>query len=274
MPMNQSAFGRADGTALAKPSPLAGFTSANQPAFPPDIAALAHANWAPRPGAPALPNNKIINAKGVPGTLGCFARTRHDERLVVVSSWHVLFGGGAREGDPVWLVDEPHGARRYERAADAWFGRIGTLRYGGDDFHVDCGIATWLHRCEPSPAAGTVHAVALPPVIARPDAVGPGELVTKTGAATGTTTGVIIDAEFCSVAETDGRAFKTSRQLLIRSIDDGPFSRDGDSGALVVNRRNEGIGLLWGVAPRGEGVACHLAAAFYALDLKFPEARA
>jgi hypothetical protein len=112
MPMAQSAFGQADGIALAKPSRLAGFTSANLPAHPLGIAAVADAKSAPRPGTPAISNNKIINAKGIPGTLGCFARTRHDARLVVVSSWHVLFGCGARESDPVWLLDEPHGARR------------------------------------------------------------------------------------------------------------------------------------------------------------------
>jgi hypothetical protein len=268
MSMNQSAFGQADGIALAKPSRLAGFTSANQPARPLDIAAVADAKSAPRPGTPAIPNKKIINSKGVPGTLGCFARTRRDGRLVMLSNWHVLFGGGAREGDPVWVLDERHGARRYERAADAWFGRIGTLRYGGDDFHVDCGIATWADH------SGTTQAAALPAVIARPDALSPGDIVIKSDAATGITTGVVIDAEFCSVVETDGRAFKTPRQLLIRSLDDGPFAREGDSGALVVNRQNEGIGLLWGVTPRGEGVACHLAAAFYALDLNFPEVRA
>ena len=264
MLMNQSAFGHADSTALAKRLPSPACMSAERTAPPPDIAAGAHANSATRPGTPATPN-KIINAKGVPGTLGCLARTRHDGRLVVVSSWHVLFGGGARESDPVWLLDELDGARRYERAADTWFGRMGTLRYGGDDFHVDCAIASWL---------GPLAAPALPPAISLPGAIRRGERVTKTGAATGTTAGVIIDAEFSSVAQTDGRCFKTPRQILIRSLEDEPFSRERNSGALVVNSRNEAVGLLWGVTSRGEGVACHLAAAFYALDLVFPEVRA
>ena len=215
---------------------------------------------------------KVVNAKGVPGTLGCLARTRREGRLVLVSSWHVLFGGGAQEGAPVWLLEEPRGARRYERAADAWYGNIGTLRYGGQDFHVDCAIATCVHRSEPWPGAA-LRAAALPPTIARPDAVSPGDLVTKTGAATGTTAGVIIDVEFCSVAQTDGRSFKTPRQLLIRPLEDGPFSREGDSGALVVNDRNEAVGLLWGATPRGEGVACHLAPALYGLDIVWPQAR-
>ena len=217
---------------------------------------------AARPGAAT-----IVNANGVPGTLGCLARTRREGRLVLVSSWHVLFGAGAREGDPVWLLDESHGARRYQRAAAAWYGRIDTLRYGGGDFHVDCAIATWAHDRE------AVRGAALPPIIARPDTVNPGDPVTKTGAATGTTAGVIIDVDFCSVARADGRCFKTPRQLLVRSLERGPFSRDGDSGALVLNSRSEAVGLLWGATPRGDGVACHLMPALYALDIAFPQGR-
>src|SRR5262249_8257603 len=119
MPMNQSAFGQADDAALFRRSHFAGFRSAERPAAHDD--ATAHAIAAPRPGTATIPNINIVNAKGVPGTLGCIARTRSDGRLVLLSSWHVPFGGGARESDPVWLLDERDGARRYERAADAWY---------------------------------------------------------------------------------------------------------------------------------------------------------
>jgi hypothetical protein len=214
---------------------------------------------------------KVVNAKGVPGTLGCLARTRREGRPVLVTTWHVLFGRGAREGDPVWLLDEPNGARRYEFAGHALFGRSNTIRYCGESFHVDCGIASWLYPLEPLQGAGAPSGPAPPPPISLPGAVHRGEIVSKTGAATGTTTGVIVDADFCSVAQVDGRFLKIPRQILICSLaEDQPFSRAGDSGALVVNSRDEGVGLLWGTTARGEAVACHLAPALYALDIAWP----
>src|SRR5947208_238395 len=49
---------------------------------------------------------KIANSRGVPGTLGCIARTLHDKQTVLLSNWHVLFGNdGCKDGE-VWLVDE------------------------------------------------------------------------------------------------------------------------------------------------------------------------
>jgi hypothetical protein len=42
-----------------------------------------------------------------------FARTTHDSRAVLLSSWRVLFGNGGAGSGVIWLVDVAAGARRY-----------------------------------------------------------------------------------------------------------------------------------------------------------------
>jgi hypothetical protein len=92
--------------------------------------------------------------------------------------------------------------------------------------------------------------------------------VTKCGAATGTTTGVVVSVDYADVAWIEGRPQAASRQLLVRSLgDEGPFSAAGDSGALVVNASGKAVGLLWGANSRGEGVACPIAPVLHAMNI-------
>ena len=210
-----------------------------------------------RPGA------RIANARGISGTLGFLALTLHDRRLVMVTSHHVLFGARGVEGDPVWLLagDDVSRARVIARAA---FGKFGGVRHEGRDTFVDAAVARvdvsddelvgW--RIDEDPAAATE----------RP---GPGEQVSKIGASTGWTHGVVVDADYSERARFDGVHRDAPGQILIRSAASGsPFSADGDSGAAVRNERGEIVAMLWGLTERGESVACPISPVLYVLNAR------
>lgn len=95
----------------------------------------------------------------------------------------------------------------------------------------------------------------------------PGEAVRKIGAATGLTVGTVVDVAYPDVAAIENRVYAAPRQILIRAAHGQAFSSEGDSGAAVVNTREEVVGLLWGTTARGEGVACHIEPALRALDI-------
>lgn len=203
---------------------------------------------------------KIANSKGVPGTFGCLAFTIHDGRTVLLTSAHVLFGNGALERDRIWLVDESKSVCHYVRVGTALYGKTGIVLLDGDEYYVDCAI-------------GSVSAEALPAIVEH-DVAKPDDQVTKMGAATGTTTGVVVDVAFRASALANGREKCAPRQLLIRSLDENAFSAEGDSGAVIVNDRNRPVGLLWGANCRGEGVACHMSAVVHCLNIMLAGCRA
>jgi hypothetical protein len=98
--------------------------------------------------------------------------------------------------------------------------------------------------------------------------------VTKTGAATGTTTGIIVDPAYRGTTNPYPAANRdvrepAPRQLLIRSNDpQRPFAAEGDSGALIWNEHDTPIGLLWGTTVAAEGVACPIAPVLHALNIQ------
>lgn len=206
---------------------------------------------------------RIANSRGVSGTLGCFARTVHQHRPVFLTSCHVLFAGGAARHDPVWRVQDTGGSRDYQRIGSALQGKRGIVRFRGADYFVDCAI-------------GALDAPFIDANLEAPPPTAPrrGDRVTKTGAATGTTTGVIVDDSYCG--STDGNAGVDSRvrrpaprQLLIRSADpERPFAIDGDSGALLIGEDRTAIGLVWGTTNTAESVACPIDPVLHALNIR------
>jgi hypothetical protein len=213
---------------------------------------------------------RIANSRGIPGTLGCLARTVHQHRAVFLTSCHVLFAAGAARQDPVWRVHEFAGRRDYLRLGSVLHGRRGIVRYRGDDYFVDCAIGA---LDAPMDAESAV-ALDSPATLKRCDRV------TKTGAATGTTTGIIVDSSYYGSTDGDTTVDSsirnpTPRQLLIRSTDPRrPFSEEGDSGALVVNEDNVAIGLLWGTTVTAESVACPIGPVLHTLNIRLCENRA
>jgi hypothetical protein len=201
----------------------------------------------------ALTGAAIASSCGTTGTLGTLARTRHDGLVVLLSSWHVLYGGGSAGDSDVWLVD---GGRRSVRLGRTLFGKAGTVAFDGAEIYIDCAVAS----CDLEPE-GDVRGH---------DTARPGDRVTKRGAATGVTTGIVVRTDYDEVAWIGGRPHPAARQLLIRPLDgDRPFSAAGDSGALLVNEAGNAVGLLWGATHRGEGVASPIAPVLYAMNIAF-----
>jgi hypothetical protein len=192
-----------------------------------------------KPGSGA----RITSSTGVPGTLGCLAYTLHDEQPVVLSTWHVLFGNGAREGDAVWLVDESNGERTYSPLGRSLYGKLGRVRFGDEEHYIDCAVSSYLI----APGDSDVDGHDTPRV---------GDLVTKTGAATGTTVGIITALNYSDMG-----------QILIKPVDNEAFAAEGDSGSVIVSGAKKAVGLLWGTNTRGEGVACPIAPVLHAMNI-------
>ena len=186
---------------------------------------------------------RIASSTGVPGTLGCLAYTLHDEQPVVLSTWHVLFGNGAREGDAVWLVNESNSERAYSPLGRSLYGKLGRVRFHSEEHYIDCAVSSYL--LAPGDSCLDGH-----------DTPSVGALVTKTGAATGTTTGIITAVNYSEMG-----------QILIKPVDNEPFGAEGDSGSIIMSESQKAVGLLWGTNTRGEGVACPIAPVLHAMNI-------
>ena len=190
----------------------------------------------------------IANKFGVPGTLGSFGLARDDDRLVLLTSHHVLFGARAGEHDTVWVAVTGR-QRSFQRAAQTRHGRCGTVCFGGIDVHIDCATAELRQQRVPHGFQVTPE----PPA----ETLLPGDRVSKTGAATQTTEGIVVDTNHTETAWVQGRKRVTPVQILIKSAAPADaFSADGDSGAIVRNAAGAAAGLLWGIDRRGFGLAC------------------
>jgi hypothetical protein len=92
--------------------------------------------------------------------------------------------------------------------------------------------------------------------------------VTKTGAATGSTSGVVVDTVRTETAVIDGRLRETPRQIVVRPANGVAFSAKGDSGAILRDDRGRMVGLLWGTNASGESLACHIAPVLRVLGIR------
>jgi hypothetical protein len=198
----------------------------------------------------------IANHRGVPGSLGCIAWLLRTDEPVLLSSYHVLFGKRCQRGDPIWSVE----------ATPRLIGRVLSGKAG---IVVGLDPPTFVDAATGTPAdSGAATGSAPLDAAARADA---GDLVSKRGAATGRTQGVVVDIAYPDHWYWEYQSANAPRQILVRSTAPGdrPFSRTGDSGAVVRNERGELLGLLWGTTARGEGVASPINAVARALGLRF-----
>lgn len=217
----------------------------------------------------AVSGVRIANAAGVPGTLGFLATiphsatTPHGGATVLVSSYHVVFGAGTAEREPVWLTPDGGDAAATVRClGHSLYGRLGTVAWRGGRYHVDCAVATVdcaVHTVDGAGALPDGWRIERDEVPGVAETLAAGAVVTKTGAATGTTRGVVVDAMYLDTVLVDGRARPAPGQILVRPARDGvAFSADGDSGAVLRDEYGRIVGLLWGVNSRGESIACHI----------------
>lgn len=204
---------------------------------------------------PAL---RIASARGVPGTAGAVVEHSSGTRYLL-SNEHVVFGGGAELGDPVWAIppermdDDVTGAVLLGRV---FSGRIGRVTFEGEDCFVDCALVELVESALPAWIAERLDGLAAFETAA-PE---PGIAVCKSGAATGRTEGVLVDIAYPDYPVIDGRTWSAPGQLLVDSQNpELNFSAPGDSGSALFDVNGRLLGLLWGSNLSGQGVACPIA---------------
>jgi hypothetical protein len=191
------------------------------------------------------------------GSLGCLVRQRRSGDLFLLSAHHVLYAKSNRAGHPVFAVSLP-GAPCIGEVA---LGRIGAYRYCSCEYFLDVALLR-IGQSMQARAGQPVRVAAAP---------GVGERVTKFGAGTGFTEGVVVDIDYPDRWYFEYRAERAPRQVRIEG-DDGSFAEQGDSGAAVFNERDELVALLWGSNARGEGIACPILPVIDALGLDMRKA--
>lgn len=213
-----------------------------------DIAQASTASGAVRAGA------RIANACGSVGTIGCVAWTRDTRAPVILTAQHVLFGAGARAGEPWSLLDVAI------RGGRTRHGRRGVVRHQGADTYVDCAIAD----IDPRWQSGA------PPVTERAGPVpAPGDTVVVRGPTLPMTRGTVIATDHAEVVRVAGVDVEVCGQIAIRASARGrPVTTAGDSGAALLNERGEIVGLVWGFAANGAALACPIAPVLWVLNLE------
>jgi hypothetical protein len=204
---------------------------------------------------------RIANALGVPGTSGCFGRLLHDGQLVLISTHHVLFGAGAAEQSPVWLL----GNRELDMPrliGHVSHGRRGVVHFKGAAIYVDCAAAATDERLMPagSRIGGARFRCATE--------LAGGDRVSVSGIA-GKTEGVVARVDSTELVRIDGRVREAPGQIAIRSVVSGAlFSNEGDSGAVVCDATGAIVGLLWGRNASGESIACPIEPVLWVLHAR------
>ena len=183
------------------------------------------------------PGDSLSNAAGTSGTFTCVVKDKDGQYLL--GSWHVLTNKTGQDGDPVFMP-----SRVADPNAPAVADLIGTPNFhlnGGSDA-FDASVARIRDgvdinpQPQPGNSFGAVRAASL------------SLRVIKQGAATGRTTGTIDGlAEDIVVTYNNqfaDRAVLTGQMFIVG--DGGPFSAEGDSGAMVCTEDLCPVGMLVG----------------------------
>jgi hypothetical protein len=208
------------------------------------------------------------------GTLGCFAALKADPTVkVLLSNQHVLYENRGDTGEGP-LVGQPD-------ISCSWCcktGVIGRTMNGVNDHLVDCAIArlnTKRSFVQKLPGVGKdvngrnedlITGVPKPVSIAggRPQSVLIGEPVRKLGRNTGPTSGVVQELTQILIDEGQPSERTMDEQIVISVVagrdvyGDGKkfFAAIGDSGAVLINRFNQVVGLIH-KAPDQRAIAAH-----------------
>lgn len=195
---------------------------------------------------PLRPGISIGHVGVTAGTLGAFVTRAGpgDGELYALSNYHVLAGSPeARPGD---IVLQPGPADGGLVPGD----RIGALAEivrldPLEPAYTDAAIA----RLDPVPVD---FEYPVGRVVKTARALG-GEIVGKVGRTTSVTRGRVtaIELDDVIVGYDDLGALSFDDQIEIESLDDGPFSRGGDSGALVYREDGVALGLLFAGSESG-----------------------
>lgn len=214
------------------------------------------------------PGTPIANSRGVPGTLGCIAWSKRKEKWVGLTCGHVLMGKNGQTNEEFWKVQYSAAAKfKCYKAGRTLSSRIGTVSFKGLHYFIDSAT------CSFSEGVHINHFLASNNCFIRGSAAAVlGERVTKIGAATGLTHGILTSATHADQAYIDNRSYEAPNQLLLAPADRSTvFCAPGDSGSVILNRNSQVIGILWGTTGNGEGVACPVAPVLTFLGIEIKE---
>jgi len=198
---------------------------------------------------------QIAGARGGPGTAGALV---HDNggSLYVLANHHVALGDGGQCADRVYAFRDrgPLGDREFAILGRVTAGTIRRVTHCNDAPFIDCALIE-LDGIDDFPAWLAHHIAGRWPTTFSEAA--PGTRVSKAGAGTGFTRGVVVDAMYPDNPFINGRSFTATAQLLIESEDpELNFAGPGDSGAAILDEGGRVLGLLWGTNQAGQGIAC------------------
>lgn len=176
------------------------------------------------------------------GTLGCFVKTRASGAAMILSNNHVLANENrARRGDAILQPGNFDGGKN---PADivANLERFVRLQVSTKNL-VDAAIAAPVSgiKFNSKKLGGFGNLKGL-----GPDFLDDGAIVHKVGRTTGETEGRVTAFELDNVVVAyDNGNLRFDNQIEIEGTGNNPFSDGGDSGSLIVNTENLGVGLLF-----------------------------
>jgi hypothetical protein len=180
------------------------------------------------------------------GTIGLIARHRKTGRTVLLSNSHVLAQAGlAKLGDAVTQPGRLDGGSAADHVA-ALLDFV-PMKAEGANF-VDAAIAVVDSSIQFDigmvPGIGAVTVADGEPIL-------PGQKVMKVGRTSALTEGEIMVTELDDIAVdyADIGTVVFDDQIEIKGLPGKPFSRDGDSGSLIINAQKRAIGLLFAGNP-------------------------
>ncbi|MBW6421665.1 S1 family peptidase [Rhizobium sp. XQZ8] len=177
---------------------------------------------------PALGGNSCGPAAGNwSGTLG--ARVQYKGNACIISNWHVLYGGAAKDGDPILQQARGDGGKLDDVIA---LNVVGVLTE-----HLDVALATIGKPADDYVKKGTISYGDITGTEKATDKMS----VKKCGRTTEATTGEVrsTNATVRASGYPDGdRIFKDQLQMT-------KMSAAGDSGSIILSDKNKAVGLLF-----------------------------
>jgi hypothetical protein len=213
------------------------------------------------------------------GRVACFGvrrGARHWSDPVLLTSHHVLHAHGSGPGDHVFAPEvtddgdlleiDPASLASVAEVTEDGLDGVHRHAFPGEperDYHLDCATAR-LVDTELVPTGSVAFRVGR---VHQHDALPQRRLGVRLLGIHTTSAGEVVDTH-ATVERADGVLCPGT--IVVRSRPGAPpFATDGDSGALVVDRRDRAIGLLWGVdlVDRAIAYACHVLPVLDRLDV-------
>lgn len=183
---------------------------------------------------PAPPGCSVGHYKITAGTFGCLVKERKSDQVFILSNNHVLANSNkAKRGDAI-LQPGPHDGGKNPQDRIASLEKWEEIKFDGQTNLIDAALA------KPEKVNLVKSEIILIGKIKGQEKARVGMKVQKTGRTTGYTIGVIRDINATIKVDYDGQVALFQNQIMTSAMSSG-----GDSGSLVLERKNKVIGLLF-----------------------------